>query len=388
MQAHETSSGLDHYRSGSSESFFDVGSLHNLYLGNTDNTHLAPLHIDIPGPSTDRRASEATVRLPLHQELSFESLYPNVSVGSDTWSPAAYSSPSPGSFNSSSSIQNNTSGSGTPFLPSDQPHHQYDDSLLSVSLPSIPRVSMSSPSLSTSSEPLIRYRRGAISEQGCQASARDLNRPMLAESIASQLYADDFQVETVTQLASSVSRPDNQALTPSSFQGADSPSGSTTSANKSQEPTRDDVMVGYRRKVSPDTAALNGRSSPAKSGDSDRYHPYPRTYKMSEHERVIQFDNVPVAQTSRKPSKRTRGTKRCYCTYVCPVQKKRCDGSVSREADMGRHMHKHKAEEEELIASGRLNPQDATDFGELKPTGAAVCKGCNIQMSRRDALVR
>jgi hypothetical protein len=215
---------------------------------------------------------------------------------------------------------------------------------------------------------------------------------MLEDLAACHLYADGFQVETPShELTPGTSHFEWSASAPSAFRGADYPSGPSASAHDSLISTCKNVKTDPAQATAQDTLTLGRRPSASKSAESSHYHPYTRTVKMTEHEQVIQFDNsygtVP-AESSRKSTRRSKESKRCYCTYSCPIKNKRCDGSVSREADMSRHINKHKQEEEELIASGLLRPENATDFGDLKPTGASICKGCGIPMSRKDAHVR
>ncbi|KAG8740369.1 hypothetical protein FRC10_004408 [Ceratobasidium sp. 414] len=385
MHNQEPNSCLNDLQHAPGGSLLGAGSMGELYLG---NSQLASVHADIPEPSdTERRDSEATLKLPLHPENPFERTFTNFPIESDSWSSAAFSSPSLGSFNSSPSTQNNPSTFGTPFLDFDDSQHRFGEPLLNGTQPHNPqRLSLSLGSIPPSELP-TRERRGAISQQGHSVFVGNSNHPMLDDSTAHQLYADNFQIEGGSnQFTSAVSRSSDQISTPSPFREAYSPSEPSAATHESLASTCSDVKAESAR-ASPDASALGGPSSLSKSADSSHFHPYARPVKMSEHEQLILFDNTPVAESSRK-SKRSKGSKRCYCKYVCPVKGKQCDNSVSRDADMSRHLHKHKSEEAEMIAAGVLAPENATDFGDLKPTGAAVCKGCGIPMSRKDALVR
>ncbi|KAG8689117.1 hypothetical protein FRC08_011083 [Ceratobasidium sp. 394] len=386
MHAHEPNPSPDNFQYQPAGSLTDTVSMNELF---PDNSQPASLRIDIPDHSdSERRASEVTLKISLHPETPFEPTFTNFPIDSDSWSSAAFSSPSLGSFNSSPSTQNNPSTFGTPFLGFEDSQYRSSEPLLGTAYPQHPQRLSSSLSLLPPSEPLKRERRGAISQQGCSVSVDNLNHPMLDDSTAQQLYADNFRVnEGNEQFTPAISRSNDQISTPSPFDGANSPSGPSAATHEPLTSTCMDVKTESTR-ASPDASGLSGPSSLSKSADSSHFHPYARPVKMSEHEQLIQFDNAPIVEPSRKNSKRSKGSKRCYCKYVCPLKQKRCDNSVSREADMSRHMHKHKSEEAEMIASGLLAPEKATDFGDLKPTGAAICKGCGIPMSRKDALVR
>ncbi|KAG9086172.1 hypothetical protein FRC06_003240 [Ceratobasidium sp. 370] len=337
--------------------------------------------------AAERRDSEATLKISLHPEDPFETTFTNFPIEPDSWSSAAFSSPSLESFNSSSSTQNDPSTFGTPSLGVEDSQHHPEELLLSATHSHNPQRLSPSLSFIPPPEPSRRERRGAISQQGCSAFVGYSKRPMLDDSTAQQLYAGNFQIEdSDNQFTPAVSRSKDQISTPSPFRRADSPSGPSAATHEPLASTCRDVRA-EPAPASPGASAPGGPSL-SKSVDSSRFHPYARPVKMSEHEQLIQFDNAPVVEPGRKASKRSKGSRRCYCKYVCPVKRKQCNNSVSREADMSRHLHKHRSEEAEMIAAGVLAPENATDFGDLKPTGAAICKGCGIPMSRKDALVR
>lgn len=318
----------------------------------------------------------------------------------DAWSSAAFSSPSIASYHSSPySMMNDASvvAAPAPALDFEDIYSRHSEPPLSRRPSSLQNFSSnSSPGPDSSfNAPLKRERRGAISQQGNSHSVDVSKHPMLDASVADHIYADTFELDGRQFSDEDSSTP---SLSPSTHLEPDFPPVATASLTA---PRGQDVIEPGARMESQDRPALKlggHRSAPASTPSAGpsrtRYHPYGRTTRMTEHEQVIRFDNGSAADLSdgreapRRSAKKSRGSKRCYCTYVCPVKHERCDQSVSREADLGRHLSKHKAAEAEMVAAGLLAPERATHFGELKPTGAAICEGCGTAMSRKDALKR
>ncbi|KAG9128012.1 hypothetical protein FRC07_006372 [Ceratobasidium sp. 392] len=359
--------------------------LSELYLG---NGNMGSLHASmaIDSTLTERRDSEATVKLSSHPENSFDTMYTNFPIESDVWSST---SPSVGSFNWSPSTQGNPSAFVSPFLEAEEMQSRWGEPLLSAPQLFDPRSLLPGPSSVSSSELPRRERRGAISQQGLSISTNNSNHPMLDDAVAHQLYTNNSHTqEPHNRLTQAVSYLNDQVSNPALSEGGSSPSGTSTSTHESLVPTCTDVTTKSAR-TSPGASALaRRRSSSSKSRGSTYHHPYRRTERMSEHEQVIQFDNAPIPGPSKRASKRSKGSKRCACEYVCPVKGKRCQATMSRQADMDRHMHTHRAEEEAMIKNGTLTPERATNFDGLKPSGGLVCENCGASLSRGDAVAR
>lgn len=321
----------------------------------------------------------------------------------DARSSIAYSSPSIASHNSSPrSMMYDGSMAGMSPLHFDNIYSRHSAPPLGRRpTPLENHSSNSSPGPDTSFQsPPKRERRGAISQQGKSASAVQAKHPMLEDSVARQLYSDNFKPDACQSSDDDSSTP---SLSPATLLEPDFPPTATgpLMATRERDVTNSDARISSvvrpalklgEHHSAPASASI---SSPSSSGlSSGRYRPYPRTTRVTVHEQVIQFDNGSAAdlsdehETSRRTGKKSRGPKRCYCDYVCPVKNEPCGKSVSREADLGRHLSRHKAAEAEMVTTGLLAPERATQFGELKPTGAAVCEGCGTPMSRKDALKR
>ncbi|ELU40548.1 hypothetical protein AG1IA_05421 [Rhizoctonia solani AG-1 IA] len=130
----------------------------------------------------------------------------------------------------------------------------------------------------------------------------------------------------------------------------------------------------------------------------DRHHPYGRSQKMSAHEQLIDFDtpgtttssasNSGPKKTKGKKSKGPKEYKRVDCEYVCPVKKVPCGQSMSRVADLPRHMQRHRRTEQSMVEDGLLSPDEQTNFENLKADETTLCKGCRKSLSRIDALLR
>ncbi|KAF8600318.1 hypothetical protein BDV93DRAFT_608723 [Ceratobasidium sp. AG-I] len=322
----------------------------------------------------------------------------------DAWSSVAFSSPSVASYNSSPhSTMHDGSVVGTmPALHFDNLYSRHSEPPLNRRPSPLQNISSnSSPGPETLfPAPLKRERRGAISQQGGFTSTDRAKHPMLGDSIANHLDANNLEQDERDFSDDDSSTP---SLSPSTLPEPDFPPSATGSltATRGRDVANSDVRISSLDRPAlklgehHSAPALASMSSPSSAGPSGRrYHPYPRTTRMTAHEQVIQFDNGSAAdlsderETSRRTGKKSRGSKRIYCNYICPVKNEQCGKSISREADMGRHLSRHKATEDEMVTGGLLDPERATQFGELKPVGAAACAGCGTAMSRKDALKR
>ncbi|KAF8711678.1 hypothetical protein RHS03_01599, partial [Rhizoctonia solani] len=306
------------------------------------------------GMSLDKRGSQSPVTLGLE----------GIPLDKDTWTSFAVSSPSLASLSSSpASLQRGRSALGTPYS-------GFEDSPVSQEepLPSYPAAHPIS-SLSYQSDGPVR-RRVFLSNRGPVSNTHAV--PSRAIPTGSQLLAG-------TQVTSA----------------------STESPNSSRQgkTTRRPVSNNGSLRVERLTRSTSSKSVQGyEQSRKDRHHPYGRSQKMSAHEQLIDFDTPDTTTSSASNSgpKKTKGQKskgskeykRVDCEYVCPLKKVPCGQSVSRVADLPRHMQKHRRTEESMVNDGLLSPDEQTKFENLKADETTLCKGCKKSLSRIDALLR
>ncbi|QRW24810.1 hypothetical protein RhiXN_11722 [Rhizoctonia solani] len=308
----------------------------------------------IRGMSLDKRGSQSPVTLGLE----------GIPLDKDTWTSFAVSSPSLASLSSSpASLQRGRSALGTPYS-------GFEDSPVSQEepLPSYPAAHPIS-SLSYQSDGPVR-RRVFLSNRGPVSNTHAI--PSRAIPTGSQLLAG-------TQVTNA----------------------STESPNSSRQgkTTRRPVSNNGPLRVERLTRSTSSKSVQGyEQSRKDRHHPYGRSQKMSAHEQLIDFDtpgtttssasNSGPKKTKGKKSKGPKEYKRVDCEYVCPVKKVPCGQSMSRVADLPRHMQRHRRTEQSMVEDGLLSPDEQTNFENLKADETTLCKGCRKSLSRIDALLR
>ncbi|KAG8758761.1 hypothetical protein FRC11_003100 [Ceratobasidium sp. 423] len=395
-------------------SYFDTHPLNGLYPG---DRRTSPFHEEYPhhssGSFLERRASGPTLQ-ESEAQPSFIISFDGTPLEEDAWSSVAFSSPSPASFNSSApSTQHDSSALGTPSQGFEDTPVSHAEPLLnhpiSSSISDLRRLS-SSPAGSDSPS-LQHSHHGAISQQGLcivPSQAGSSGRPYPDDSMARHVYAESFESEDLSDCSQGPLGSEN-AFTPATSPPTSIrfkyPPATGVSTGSSKPSTRGNTTRGTTPKndsshVVPLIRQLSSKSVDGRGqSGGPRHHPYGRSARMSAHERVIQFDNpLSVVSTvgvsdhtepeSRKSKKRSKGTKRVYCEYICPLKGEPCGQSVSREADMSRHMQRHRRAEEALVREGHLPPDQQTNFENLKADEITLCGGCGETLSRKDALRR
>ncbi|CAE6495980.1 unnamed protein product [Rhizoctonia solani] len=396
-------------------SYLETQPLDELYTGDrhTNSLHHPEYTYHPAGEFIERRAS--AMALPKSEaQPSFIISFDGTPLDEDTWSSAAFSSPSLDSFNSSPpSTRYDSSALGTPAQGfEDIPVSQTEPLLnrpLSYSISDLRHLSISP----ARSDSLPQRSRRAVSQQGLcvvPSQAGPSGRPFLDDTIAHLIYAENFEPEDVSDCSQGPTiseRGSTPATSPSTSTGFDYPQATSLGVS-----TRSPKSPTYGNTVR-DTTAENDlshvvpliRQPSSKSADGrgqsggPRHHPYGRSSKISAHEQVIQFDTPTssVSTTSvsdhtevetRKSKKKSKGSKRVNCEYVCPLKGEPCGQSVSREADMSRHMQRHRRAEEIMVREGLLFSEQQTNFENLKADEITLCKRCGETLSRKDALRR
>ncbi|CAE6387228.1 unnamed protein product [Rhizoctonia solani] len=397
-------------------SYLDTQPLDALYLGGSHNGSLDAEHSYQPATSflVERRVSGTTLQ-ENEPQPPFLISFDGTPLDKDAWSSAVFSSPSLASFNSSpSSTQHDSSALGTPSLGFEDSSVAQAEPLLShpisYSIPDLRHLSNSP----AGGDAFLRQRRGAISQKNLRIvpSQVDFSSQLLDDTTARHIYAEGFDLEdnsdsslgplTSERGSTPATSPSTSTSSSPGFDYAQVTSVLTESSNslvhgntaRGLTPKNDlSRMVPLIRRLS--SKSTDGRGQ---SGGS-RHHPYGRSSKVSAHEQVIQFDSpaISVSTTgvsghteaeSRKSKKKSKGPKRVYCEYFCPVKRELCGQSVSREADMSRHMQRHRRAEETLVRDGLLSEDKQTNFDNLKADEITLCKRCGETLSRKDALRR
>ncbi|KAJ1301731.1 hypothetical protein OPQ81_008964 [Rhizoctonia solani] len=404
----------DHFQSASEGSYLNGQPLNELYPG---GRHISSFPAEYPyhsaGSFLERRASAMTLQ-ETEAQPPFIISFDGTPLNEDTWSSGAFSSPSLTSFNSSPpSTQHDSSALGTPAQGFEDASVSHAEPLLnhpiSYSISDLRHLS-NSPAGGDSSSPQ-RPRRGAVVQHTIgivPSQAGSSSRPFPEDTITHPVYAESFESNDD---ASDCSQPPTSergftpATSPSTSTGFDYPQAAGVS-NGSSKPSmhgntaRDTGPKGDSSHVVPLIRQLSSKSADGRGqSGSSRHHPYGRSSKISTHEQVIQFD-TPTSSVStpgvsdhtepesRMSKKKSKGSKRVYCEYICPVKREPCGQSVSREADMSRHMQRHRRAEETMIRDGILLPEQQTNFENLKADEITLCKRCGETLSRKDALRR
>ncbi|CAE6509722.1 unnamed protein product [Rhizoctonia solani] len=343
--------------------------------------------------------------------ISFDGT-PLAMTDDDAWSSAAFSPPSLASFHSSPpSTRHDSSALGTPAQGFEDTPVSHTEPLLnhplSYSISDLRHLSISPAGRDSSPQRSCR----AVSQQGLcvvPSQAGPSGRPFLDDTIAHHIYAESFDPEDVSDCSQgppTSERGSTPATSPSTSTGFDYPQATGVSTGFYRPSTRGNTARTTTPKsdsshVVPLIRQLSSKSAdgPGQSG-GPRHHPYGRSSKISAHEQVIQFDtptsNVSTASVSdhteadsRKSKKKSKGSKRVKCEYMCPLKREPCGQSVSREADMSRHMQRHRRAEEAMVREGLLLPELQTNFESLKADEITLCKRCGETLSRKDALRR
>ncbi|KAH7334238.1 hypothetical protein B0J17DRAFT_100903 [Rhizoctonia solani] len=403
----------NNFQPTSDSSCLDTQPLNELYPG---DRHTNPFHAGYPyhsaGEYLERRTSALTLQ-ESEAQPSFIISFEGTPLDEDAWSSAAFSSPSLASFNSSPpSTQHDSSALGTPAQGFEDSSVSHAEPLLSHSISysiSDLRHLSNSPAGSDSSS-LQRSHRAAIIQQGLcvvPSQATTSGRPLLDDTIAHHIYTEGFEPGYASDcsqgpLTSECSTP---ATSPSTSAGFDYPQVTGVSTRSSRPSTHGNTDRGTTPKSDPSHVVPLIRQLSSKSADGHgqsggpRHHPYGRSSRMSAHEQVIQFD-TPASSAStvgisdhsevdnRNSKKKSKGSKRVNCEYICPVKQEPCGQSVSREADMSRHMQRHRRAEEAMVREGLLAPGQQTHFENLKADEITLCKRCGETLSRKDALRR
>lgn len=410
MHQIEQTCGYDDFQRVSDGPLLDPQALNELYLDSDHCSSLQTYQTQGPLSSTEtyleRRASSQL-------QQSFIIAFDGMPLkDEDAWSSAAFSSPSLASFRASpASQQYNASALGTPTIDFEGTPPPHGEPLLSHSIsypvPELRRLSSSS-GASSSCASAQRERRGAISQQGhgVPSQVGPSGQSMLDDSVASHLYADAFEPDDSPHWMRNSHFTDDSstpALSPSTSQEPDFPSEPSVPV-RSLRTTRRNTATDSATKSDTSNATALTRQLSSKSDDargqngSPRHHPYGRSTRMTAHEQVIHFDTPSIGASddgsddretgSRKSKKKSKASKRCQCDYVCPIKGELCGQSVSREADMSRHMQRHRRAEQDMVRDGILAPERQTVFDKLKPSEAVICKGCGESISRKDAFKR
>ncbi|CEL56998.1 hypothetical protein RSOLAG1IB_08251 [Rhizoctonia solani AG-1 IB] len=391
-------------------SYLDTQPLGELYLG---NSHNGPLDTEGPYQLLLERKTSGMTLSEGESQPSFIISFDGTPLDKDAWSSVAFSSPSLASFNSSpSSTQHDSSALGTPSL-------GFEDSSVSPAEPLLSHpISYSIPDLRHLSnspanrDALLRQRRGAIARDNAHifpSQDEFSSRQLLDDNTARHIYAEGFEPDdsSDSSLGPLTSERSHTPLTSPSnssspgFTYAQVTNASTEFSNPSGHgnTTREPIPKNDPSHTVPLIRRASSRSTDGRgqSGGS-RHHPYGRSSKVSEHEQVIQFDTPVSVSTasnsghteadSRKSKKKSKGPKRVYCEYICPLKGEPCGQSVSREADMSRHMQRHRRAEETMVRDGLLSLDQQTIFENLKADEITLCKRCGETLSRKDALRR
>ncbi|CAE6432842.1 hypothetical protein ACGC1H_006753 [Rhizoctonia solani] len=402
------------FQPASGGSYLETQPLDELYPGDrhTNSLHHPEYTYHPAGEFVERRASAITLQKNEAQP-SFIISFDGTPLDEDTWSSAAFSSPSLASFNSSPpSTRYDSSALGTPAQGfEDAPVSQTEPLLnhtLSYSISDLRHLSISP----ARSDSLSQRSRRAVG-QGLRVvplQSGPSGRPFLDDTIAHLIYAESFEPEDASDSSQgppTSERGSTPATSPSTSIGFDYPqaTGSSVSTRSSKSPAHGNTARGTAAKNDSSHVVPLIRQPSSKSADGrgqsggPRHHPYGRSSKVSAHEQVIQFDTPTssVSTTSvsdhtevesRKSKKKSKGSKRVNCEYVCPLKGEPCGQSVSREADMSRHMQRHRRAEEIMVREGLLFSEQQTNFENLKADEITLCKRCGETLSRKDALRR
>lgn len=388
-------------------------ALNELYLSSEHaNSFPTEYPANAPFSSADtfleRRALAMNMAEP-QVEPTFVISFNGMPLGEDAWSSVAVSSPSLASYNSSprASIQHDASALGTPVLEYEDASSPVGEPLLTVShsMPELRRASSSSitDSISRWSQ---RDRRGVVGQRGRSmpsSQADSSSQPMLNAVVASHLYADEFGSDNGADpfgvphpvddgYASAFSPTTPEADSPPKPSAPVRPSLRSTSRNPATD-SATDLDSSHSGQELPTKAERGTRGQ----SSGPRHHPYGRSTRMTAHEQVIQFDAPSVGssddvsddqETSTRKKKKSKASKRCYCDYVCPIKGEPCGQSVSREADMSRHLQRHRRAEQDMVRDGILASERQTVFDKLKSSEEVVCLGCGQHISRKDAFKR
>ncbi|CAE6501502.1 unnamed protein product [Rhizoctonia solani] len=402
------------FQPASDGSYLGTQPLDELYPG---DRRTVSFHAEYPyhssGSFSERRVSAPTLQ-ESEVQPPFIISFNGTPLEEDSWSSAAFSSPSLGSFDSSPpSTQHDSSALGTPSQGFEDASVSHAEPLLnhpiSYSISDLRRLS-NSPAGSDSPSPQFS-RRGAVSHQGLcvvPSQAGSSGRPSLDDTMVRHVYAESFESEDVSDYSQGPLASESAftpATSPSTSIGFDYPLATDVSTGSSKPSKRGNTATGTTSKNDPSHVVPSIRQLSSKSAEGNgqnggpRHHPYGRSARMSAHEQVIQFDNPPSAVStvgvsdhtepeSRKSKKKSKGSKRVFCEYICPLKREPCGQSVSREADMSRHMQRHRRAEETLVREGHLSPDQQTKFENLKADEITLCKRCGETLSRKDALRR
>ncbi|CAE6470853.1 unnamed protein product [Rhizoctonia solani] len=405
--------GYSNFQPAPDSSYLGAQPLNELYLG---DRHTHSFHGEYPyhsaGAFLERRASAMTLQ-ENEVQPSFIISFEGTPLDEDAWSSAAFSSPSLASFNSSPpSTQHDSSALGTPAQGFEDSSVSHAEPLLnhpiSYSISDLRHLS-NSPAGSDSSQQ--RSRRGAIAaQQGlCVVPSQggSSGRPLADDAMAHHIYTESFEPGYASDSSQGplTSECDSTpATSPSTSAGFDYPQVTGVSTGSSKPSTHGNTDRGNTPKSDPSHVVPLIRQLSSKSADGHgqsgpRHHPYGRSSRMSVHEQVIQFDTPAGSAStagvsdhsegdSRKSKKKSKGSKRVNCEYICPVKGEPCGQSVSREADMSRHMQRHRRAEEAMVREGLLSPDQQTNFENLKADEITLCKRCGETLSRKDALRR
>ncbi|CAE6453730.1 unnamed protein product [Rhizoctonia solani] len=404
----------DGFQPVSGNSYLDTQPLSELYSG---DRHTSSLHPEYPYHSAGEFSERQVSALALHKseaQPSFIISFDGTPLDEDAWSSAAFSSPSLASFNSSPpSTRYDSSALGTPAQGFEDTFMSHTEPLLncplSYSISDLRHLSTSP----AGSDSLPQHSRHAISQPGLcvvPSQAGPSGRPFLDETVAHHIYAESFEPEDVSDYSQGPSTSEydsTPATSPSTSIGFDYPqvAGAGASTRASEASTRGNTARSSTPNSDSTHVVPPVRQFLSKSSDSrgqsggPRHHPYGRSSKISAHEQVIQFD-APTSNASatnvsdhtevgnRKSKKKSKASRRVKCEYVCPFKRELCGQSVSREADMSRHMQRHRRAEEAMVREGLLLPEQQTSFENLKADEITLCKRCGETLSRKDALRR